>query len=168
MVKATECLKREHADLEKLLDELAAAIRSSGNWAESLRRAAEVCAEHYRKERQFLERFGAYEPLLAARIEAQHAEACELAQRFEEAVDEGHDADALSLARRFHAIAQHVKLACPASHAFLMGYTNGYIGYFPEQKAFAEGGYEPAVSDLDPAAEGIYTHQIVEVLKRFR
>lgn len=68
----------------------------------------------------------------------------------------------------FHAIAQHVKLACPATHAFLMGYTNGYIGYFPEQKAFAEGGYEPAVSDLDPAAEGIYTRQIVEVLKRFR
>ena len=107
MVKATECLKREHADLEKLLDELAAAIRSGGNWGESLRRAAEVCAEHYRKERYFLERFATYEAVLAARIEAQHAEACELAQRFEEAVDEGHDADALSLARRFHAIAQH-------------------------------------------------------------
>jgi hypothetical protein len=49
-----------------------------------------------------------------------------------------------------------------------MGYTNGYIGYFPEQKAFAEGGYEPAVSHLDPAAEVIYTHQVMELLKRFR
>jgi Neutral/alkaline non-lysosomal ceramidase, N-terminal len=68
----------------------------------------------------------------------------------------------------FHAIAQHVKLACPAPHAFLMGYTNGYIGYFPEQKAFAEGGYEPAVSNLDPAAEGIYMRQIAELLSRFR
>jgi hypothetical protein len=68
----------------------------------------------------------------------------------------------------FHAIAQHVKRACPATHAFLMGYTNGYIGYFPEQKAFAEGGYEPAVSDLDPAAEGIYMRQIAALLQRFR
>ncbi len=68
----------------------------------------------------------------------------------------------------FHAIAQRVKQACPAAHPFLMGYTNGYIGYFPEQKAFAEGGYEPAVSALDPAAEGIYDRQIAELLKRFR
>jgi neutral ceramidase len=68
----------------------------------------------------------------------------------------------------FHAIAQRVRLACPAPHAFLMGYTNGYIGYFPEQKAFAEGGYEPAVSHLDPAAENTYMRQIMEILKRFR
>lgn len=68
----------------------------------------------------------------------------------------------------FHAIAQRVKQASPATHAFLMGYTNGYIGYFPEQKAFAEGGYEPAVSELDPAAEGIYMRQLAELLTHFR
>ena len=68
----------------------------------------------------------------------------------------------------FHVIGQRVKSACPATHAFLMGYTNGYIGYFPEQKAFAEGGYEPATSHLDPTAEGIYMRQITELLTRFR
>jgi len=67
----------------------------------------------------------------------------------------------------FHAIGQKVKAACPASHAFLMGYTNGYIGYFPEQSAYAEGGYEPAVSHLDPIAEGVYLRQIGELLKQF-
>jgi hypothetical protein len=67
----------------------------------------------------------------------------------------------------FHAIGQKVKAACPANHAFLMGYTNGYIGYFPEQSAFAEGGYEPAVSHLDPISEGVYLRQIGELLKRF-
>jgi hypothetical protein len=68
----------------------------------------------------------------------------------------------------FHVIGQRVKSECPATHAFLMGYTNGYIGYFPEQKAFAEGGYEPATSHLDPAAEGIYMRKITELLTRFR
>ncbi len=68
----------------------------------------------------------------------------------------------------FHVIGQRVKSACPATHAFLMGYTNGYIGYFPEQRAFAEGGYEPATSHLDPASEGIYMRQITELLTRFR
>jgi hypothetical protein len=67
----------------------------------------------------------------------------------------------------FHAIGQQVKAACPARHGFLMGYTNGYIGYFPEQQAFAEGGYEPSVSHLDPIAEKVYLRQIGELLKRF-
>ena len=67
----------------------------------------------------------------------------------------------------FHAIGQRVKAACPATHAYLMGYTNGSIGYFPEQKAFAEGGYEPATSHLDPAAEPIYIRQVMELLQQF-
>jgi hypothetical protein len=67
----------------------------------------------------------------------------------------------------FHAIGERVKQACPAAHAHLMGYTNGYIGYLPEQKAFAEGGYEPAVSHLDPTAEAIYIRQVMELLKQF-
>lgn len=68
----------------------------------------------------------------------------------------------------FHAIGQKVKAACPSSHAHLAGYTNGYIGYFPEQKAYAEGGYEPATSHLDPAAENVYMREIAELLKLFR
>jgi hypothetical protein len=67
----------------------------------------------------------------------------------------------------FHAIGQRVKAACPATHAHLFGYANGYIGYMPEQKAFAEGGYEPSVSHLDPTAEIGYMRQVTELLKRF-
>jgi hypothetical protein len=67
----------------------------------------------------------------------------------------------------FHAIGMKVKAACPAAHAYLMGYTNGYIGYFPEQQAFAEGGYEPAVSHLDPIAEPVYLREVGELLQRF-
>jgi len=49
-----------------------------------------------------------------------------------------------------------------------MGYTNGSIGYFPEQKAYAEGGYEVASTHLDPASERIYLREIAELMKRFR
>jgi hypothetical protein len=47
-------------------------------------------------------------------------------------------------------------------------YTNGYIGYFPERQAYAEGGYEVATTHLDPAAEGIYLRAIGELMTRFR
>jgi len=67
----------------------------------------------------------------------------------------------------FHSIGMKVKAASPSTHAYLMGYTNGYIGYFPEQQAFAEGGYEPASSHLDPTAERVYLREIGELLQRF-
>lgn len=68
----------------------------------------------------------------------------------------------------FNTIGKRVKAACPASHAHLMGYTNGSIGYFTEQKAFAEGGYEPARSHLAPVAEQIYMREITELLTQLR
>ena len=64
----------------------------------------------------------------------------------------------------FHEIGRKVKHACPTGAAFLAGYTNGSIGYFPTQAAFAEGGYEPATSHLDPNAEGHYLRQVAELL----
>jgi neutral ceramidase len=67
----------------------------------------------------------------------------------------------------FHAIGQRVMVACPAAHAHVMGYTNGYIGYFPEQRAFAEGGYETAVSHLDPVAEQTYMREIAALMREF-
>ncbi len=67
----------------------------------------------------------------------------------------------------FHAIGKFVKAACPAPYAHFMGYTNGSIGYMPEQKAFAEGGYEPSVSRLAPVAEQVYKRAIVEMLREF-
>ncbi len=67
----------------------------------------------------------------------------------------------------FSTIGKQVKAACPAPHAHLMGYTNGSIGYFPTQRAFSEGGYEPANSRLDPTAEPIYMREIAAMLKDF-
>jgi hypothetical protein len=42
------------------------------------------------------------------------------------------------------------------------------VGYLPEQKAFAEGGYEPAVSHFDPTAEHVYLKEVAELLAQFR
>ena len=67
----------------------------------------------------------------------------------------------------FHNIGMKVKAVSPATNAYLMGYTNGYIGYFPEQKAYAEGGYEVAVTHLDPTAERVYLQAVAELMKRF-
>lgn len=68
----------------------------------------------------------------------------------------------------FNAIGKFVKAASPAPYAHLMGYTNGSLGYFPEQKAFAEGGYEPSNSRLAPNAEPIYRREIAELMKHLR
>ncbi len=68
----------------------------------------------------------------------------------------------------FSQIGKKVKAACPATYPHLMGYTNGYIGYFPEQKAYAEGGYEVATTHLDPASEKIYLSAIAKLMMRFR
>ncbi len=68
----------------------------------------------------------------------------------------------------FSAIGKRVKAASPATYPHLMGYTGGYVGYFPEQKAYCEGGYEVASTHLDPAAERIYMRELTELLQRFR
>lgn len=67
----------------------------------------------------------------------------------------------------FSAIGKRVKAGSPATFPHLLGYTNGYVGYFPEQKAYAEGGYEVARTHLDPVSEQIYMREIAELLGRF-
>jgi hypothetical protein len=39
------------------------------------------------------------------------------------------------------------------AHTFYFGYTNGWFGYLPTAKAFAEGGYEPKTSPFTARAE---------------
>jgi len=68
----------------------------------------------------------------------------------------------------FSNIGKQVKAASPATFAHLMGYTDGYVGYFPEQKAYAEGGYEVASTHYDPQAERIYLKAIAAMMQRFR
>jgi len=68
----------------------------------------------------------------------------------------------------FSSIGKQVKATTPATDAYVMGYTNGYIGYFPDQQAYAQGGYEVAVTHLDPASEHIYLRAIAKLMMRFR
>jgi hypothetical protein len=68
----------------------------------------------------------------------------------------------------FSNIGKQVKAASPATFAHLMGYTNGSVGYFPEQKAYAEGGYEVASTHFDPQSERIYLRAIAALMQRFR
>jgi len=68
----------------------------------------------------------------------------------------------------FHEIGRQVKRASPTRMTFLATCTNGGIGYFPTRQAFGEGGYEPAISHLDPAAEHHYLRQITKLLARLR
>jgi hypothetical protein len=67
----------------------------------------------------------------------------------------------------FSEIGKKVKAAMPATFTHVMGYTNGSIGYFPEQKAYAEGGYEISATHLDPAAEQVYLRELARLLQRF-
>ena len=48
------------------------------------------------------------------------------------------------------------------------GYTNGWFGYLPTARAFAEGGYEPQTSPFTPAAEADLTRQMAALLQRGR
>jgi hypothetical protein len=67
----------------------------------------------------------------------------------------------------FHNIGIEVKEASPATYAHLMGYTNGSVGYFPEQSAYSEGGYEVARTRFDPQSERIYLKAIAALMLRF-
>ena len=68
----------------------------------------------------------------------------------------------------FSNIGKQVKAASPATSAHFMGYTNGSVGYFPEQKAYAEGGYEVAITHFDPQSERIYLRAIAKLMDRFQ
>ena len=68
----------------------------------------------------------------------------------------------------FHNIGIKVKAASPATYAHLMGYTNGSVGYFPEQSAYSEGGYEVSRTRFDPQSERIYLKAIAALMERFR
>jgi hypothetical protein len=66
----------------------------------------------------------------------------------------------------FSEIAIDIRKQSPFSRTFYFGYTNGWFGYLPTARAFAEGGYEPQTSPFTEAAEGDLTRQIVASLKK--
>ena len=65
----------------------------------------------------------------------------------------------------FSEIAIDVRSQSPFAHTLYFGYTNGWFGYLPTARAFAEGGYEPQTSPFTRAAEGDLTRQLVTFLQ---
>jgi neutral ceramidase len=65
----------------------------------------------------------------------------------------------------FCEIAMDVRNHSPFPHTLYAGYTNGWFGYLPTARAFAEGGYEPQTSPFTEAAEGDLTRQVVTFLQ---
>ena len=103
----TEASRRQHRAMEQHLDDLLCAIEANTHFLESFRKAHKLAAEHYRAEEELLREIARHGAALAKKMAAQHAEALEMAAALEEAVAAGQAGDALRLARRFHAIAQH-------------------------------------------------------------
>lgn len=64
----------------------------------------------------------------------------------------------------FHEIGQRVKASTHTMYSYLVGYSNGSVGYFPTQKAYSEGGYEPSSTRFDPTSENIYMKQVQKML----
>jgi neutral ceramidase len=65
----------------------------------------------------------------------------------------------------FSEIAMDVRSRSPFPHTLYFGYTNGWFGYLPTARGFAEGGYEPQTSPFTAEAEGDLTRQIVTFLQ---
>jgi len=101
----TAVFRKDHRELERCLDELMEAIQRGGALGGVLRKAAGKAAAHYDREAALLARLARYDPALAAKMTAHHAEALEIAARASECDEAGGDLP--YLARRFHAIAQH-------------------------------------------------------------
>jgi neutral ceramidase len=65
----------------------------------------------------------------------------------------------------FCEIAISVRNQSPFEHTFYFGYTNGWFGYLPTAKAFAEGGYEPKTSVFTESAEHDFLHGVVSYIQ---
>jgi hypothetical protein len=68
----------------------------------------------------------------------------------------------------FCEIAMDIRQRSPFAHTYYFGYTNGWFGYLPTAKAFAEGGYEPRTSPFSPQAEADLTRTVTSFLHGFR
>jgi neutral ceramidase len=65
----------------------------------------------------------------------------------------------------FSEIAIDVRSRSSFPHTLYFGYTNGWFGYLPTARGFAEGGYEPQTSPFTSEAEVDITRQVVTFLQ---
>ena len=68
----------------------------------------------------------------------------------------------------FCEIAIDVREQSPFAHTFYFGYTNGWLGYLPTAKGFAEGGYEPRTSPFTPQVEADVRQAVTTVIHGLR
>jgi neutral ceramidase len=68
----------------------------------------------------------------------------------------------------FSEISIKIRSQSPFMYTFYAGYTNGWFGYLPAARAFAEGGYEPATSPFTEAAEQDLTRQVIGTMQKHR
>jgi neutral ceramidase len=68
----------------------------------------------------------------------------------------------------FCEIAMDVRDRSPFSHTMYFGYTNGWLGYLPTARGFAEGGYEPRTSPFTPQVEADLGRVVTAVIHGLR
>lgn len=68
----------------------------------------------------------------------------------------------------FHEIGQTIKISTHTGYPFLIGYSNGSLGYLPTRQSHSEGGYEPWSTRFDPAAEKIFVSGVEKILMRLQ
>ena len=65
----------------------------------------------------------------------------------------------------FHEIGQTLKSSTGLSNTYILGYSNGSLGYMTTQEAYGQGGYEPWSSNFAPVTEKIFVEGVVEMLE---
>lgn len=75
---------------------------------------------------------------------------------------------AASSANAFNEIGMAIKHMSPYAKTFYIGHCNGYAGYIPTEEAFEKGGYEVDYSHTTNEAEWLFTHHIVEELRKLQ
>jgi neutral ceramidase len=64
----------------------------------------------------------------------------------------------------FHEIGKRIKACSHSKFPFIVTCCNDDLGYLPTQKAFSEGGYEPAGSHFDPISEQVLVRKIADLM----
>jgi hypothetical protein len=66
----------------------------------------------------------------------------------------------------FNELGSRIRKESPFAYTFLVTLANDNIGYIPLRAGFAQGGYEPSSSGLQPGAGEAIADKAIELLKR--